>query len=168
MSKPDRLRPLFRGLLDYREEKRAGRPLPAKTEPTRWGWTRGPAAPDPDRMPGRAGLSLSAGQDRGLAPDRLPTGRLVADVLSGTYLDYILGMLEKLARRHRPVWSVSVFRWSENENLTTERLFLPLADGSDRLSFILGIQQFEFAPKGSVQPTWGVVTALGHHRVVAP
>ncbi len=71
------------------------------------------------------------------------TNRHLDEIMSGDYLDYVVG-LHREAHHHRaPIYSESIFRWELERNVVTKRLFMPLTHGGTDPAITLGGQIFE-------------------------
>ena len=71
-----------------------------------------------------------------------PTGKYLDDVLSGTYLDYIVSLLHDVYRHPAAVYSESAFRWDEGGFQRTRRLLLPLSWHGECPGLVLSAQIF--------------------------
>lgn len=69
------------------------------------------------------------------------TGKTTADIMQGSYRDYMEQIYATTLREALPVYSESVFRWDAQGFAMTRRLMLPLSHGDpDRAAVVLTVQ----------------------------
>jgi hypothetical protein len=79
------------------------------------------------------------------------TGKDLSSVLSGNYLDFILGLYTLACERRAPVVAHSKFMWEQGRLLKTSRLIMPLSKDGSRTDMCLTCQLFE-AGEGAPHP----------------
>lgn len=125
-------RPVLGALLQYWEDKRRGRPMPARDDID-------PLEMGPKLLPH---LVLCDLFDHGArvrfrlvgttVVKRLgfdPTGQYLADQMRGGYIDLLLALHRLVYCERTPLYSESVFRWSAKRRLELRHLLLPLTNG---------------------------------------
>lgn len=65
------------------------------------------------------------------------TGRRLEEMMSGSYLDYILGLCQECVDRRAALYSSSMFRWDQKTWRRAKRLMLPLANDGQSVDMIL-------------------------------
>lgn len=68
------------------------------------------------------------------------TGKTTADIMRGSYRDYMESIYAATLRQPAPVYSESVFRWDAEGYAATRRLMLPLTRGSDTPAIVFSVQ----------------------------
>lgn len=79
------------------------------------------------------------------------TGMELSDVLTGNYLDFILGLYTLACECRAPVMAHSRFMWDQGRLLKTSQLIMPLSKDGARADMCLTCQIFE-AGEGATHP----------------
>jgi hypothetical protein len=93
------------------------------------------------------------------------TGRYADELMSGSYLDYIMGVNRECWERRKPVYCESRFRWDTGGTRWARRLFLPLREEVPPV--ILGAQTFGGCGDMDKRSFSAVIDGDRHHDVVA-
>jgi hypothetical protein len=81
------------------------------------------------------------------------TGKTTAEIMQGSYLDYMNSIYATACGRALPVYSESVFRWDAQGFAMTRRLMLPLSRGiPDQPAVVLSVQVWPTAMPVSPHP----------------
>ncbi len=92
------------------------------------------------------------------------TGKEISCVLSGTYLEFILGLHLLACERQLPVASHSKFRWDQGRLLKASRLMVPLSKDGSQTDMCYTCQVFE-AGEGPDAPQVFIAAADGWEDV---
>jgi hypothetical protein len=137
--------PKLLALFEYWDRKRAGEAMPDRG-------AIDPVEIDPELLPhlllyegvqpGSRAKYRMVGTEIALQFGRDPTGKFLDEVLSGSYLDYIVSLLHDVCLHSTAVYSESGFRWNEGGFQRTRCILLPLSWRGDSPGLVLSGQIF--------------------------
>ena len=137
--------PKLLALFEYWNRKRAGEAMPNRGDVD-------PVEIDPELLPhlllyegvqpGSRSKYRMVGTEVALQFGRDPTGKFLDEVLSGSYLDYIVSLIHDVCLHSTAVYSESAFRWNEGGFQQTRRILLPLSWRGESPGLVLSGQIF--------------------------
>lgn len=82
------------------------------------------------------------------------TGRMLSEIMSGSYHDFIRSLFEQAIETRACVFSHSRFQWDRGRSVDTKRLMMPFTDNEDpaTVRFVLESQVFDFGRTGPEEP----------------
>lgn len=88
------------------------------------------------------------------------SGKLLSEIMSGPYHDFIRGLFDEAAQSGRAIFSRSRFQWDRGRALDTTRLMLPYwrDEAPDEVGYVLVSQVFDYAATGPETPSIAVDT----------
>ena len=137
--------PKLLSLFEYWNRKRAGEAMPDRgnIDPVEIGPELLPnVLLYEDVQPGARTKYRMVGTEIARQFDRDPTGKFLDEILSGSYLDYIVSLIHDVYLHSAVVYSESAFRWNEGGFQRTRRILLPLSWRGESPGLVLSGQIF--------------------------
>jgi hypothetical protein len=82
------------------------------------------------------------------------TGKMLTEIMSGSYYRFIRGLFDQTIETRACVFSHSRFQWDRGRSVDTRRLMMPFADNDapEVVRYVLESQVFDFSRTGPEHP----------------